>query len=227
MMERYLIEPPDEDVVTLAETKAQLRISGTEYDAVLQALIQSAVDQIDPAGGGWLGRALRPQTWELRGSRFPYWYDGCGYERNFHKAYWTELPYPPLISVDSVKYVDGDGVEQTLVEGVGFRVLAQGALGKARIAPVYNSSWPSSVRSDSESVRIQFTSGYEDDIPAPIKQAVILMVKSVFDVHAQNLLLSEVTIEGVSTRRYVVSENASKLMRSVSESLLEPYRVWE
>lgn len=227
----YLIEKPTDEVVTLAEAKAQLRVSDSSSDAIIEALIQSAVDQIDPAGGGWLGRALRPQTWEMRGSHFPCWYDGCGYARNFHRAYWAPLPYPPLIAVDSVKYDDGDGVERTLVEGTGYRVF-QGGIGHASIAPVYNGSWPSSVRCDPESVRIRFTAGYEigsagDEMPAPIKQAVILMVKSLFDVHAQNLLLSEVTIEGVSTRRYIVTENAAKLMKSVSESLLEPYRVWE
>lgn len=229
-MQRYLIEAPTDDVVTLAEAKDQLRITGASQDTIIEALIQSAVDQIDPAGGGWLGRALRPQTWELRGPCFPYWYEGCGYQRN-PKAYWTELPYPPLLTVDSVKYYDGDGVDTTLTEGVGYRVF-QGGIGKAYIAPVYNGQWPSSVRADAESVRIRFTAGYEigsagDPMPAPIKQAVILMVKSLFDVHAQNLLLSEVTIEGVSTRRYVVSDNAARLMRSVSEVLLEPYRVWE
>lgn len=223
---RYLIEAPSDAVVTLAEAKAQLGMSGTSQDTMITALIQSGVDQIDPAGGGWLGRALAPQTWELRGSSFPSWHDGCGYARNFHKAYWCALPYPPLIAVDSVKYDDGDGVEQTLVEGTGFRVF-QGGIGQACIAPIYNGSWPSSVRADPESVRIRFTCGYEDGVPSPIKQAVIMMVKSLFDTHAQNLLLSEVTIEGVSTRRYVVSENAAKLMRSVSETLLEPYRVWE
>src|SRR5688500_12840348 len=180
-MSLYLIEAPTDDVVTLAEAKAQMRIANTSYDAVIEALIQSAVDQIDPAGGGWLGRALRPQTWELRGPCFPYWYEGCGYHRD-PRAYWTELPYPPLLTVDSVKYDDGDGVETTLTEGVGYRVI-QGGIGRAWIAPIYNGSWPSSVRSDAESVRIRFTSGYEigsagDEMPSPIKQAVILMVKS-------------------------------------------------
>lgn len=227
----YLITAPTDEVVTLAEAKTQLRVSGSTDDVLIEALIQSAVDQIDPAGGGWLGRALRAQTWELRGPAFPCWYDGCGYSRNFHKAYWAELPYPPLIAVDSVKYLDGDGVDTTLVEGVGYRVF-QGGISQAYIAPIYNETWPSSVRCDPESVRIRFTAGYEigsagDEMPSPIKQAVIMMVKSLFDVHTQNLLLSEVTIEGVSTRRYIVSENAAKLMKSVSESLLGPYRVWE
>lgn len=229
-MSLYLIERPTDDVVTLAEAKAQLRITNTSSDAIIEALIQSAVDQLDPAGGGSLGRALRPQTWELRGPCFPHWYAGCGYYRH-PKAYWAELPYPPLLIVDSVKYDDGDGNEQTLTEGVGYRVI-QGGIGKAHIAPVYNGQWPSSVRSDAESVRIRFTAGYEigsfgDELPSPIKQAIILMVKALFDVHAQNLLLSEVTIEGVSTRRYIVSENAARLMKSVSQALLEPYQVWE
>jgi uncharacterized phiE125 gp8 family phage protein len=228
----YLITAPVDDVITLAEVKAQLRITSSDQDAVIQALIDSAVNQIDPAGGGWLGRALRPQTWELRMRGFPYWYDGCGYYRNHRCVYEQELRYPPLLSVDSVKYDDRDGVEQTLVENTGFRVFGLGSNGKARIAPVYNGSWPTSVRGDEESVRIRYTAGYElgsapDEMPGPIKQAVVLMVKSLLDLFERNLLQSSITIEGVSTRSFVVTENAANLLKSVSENLLAPYRVWE
>lgn len=218
-MKRYLITAPTEDVVTVAEARAQLRGSTDADDTVIAALIKSAVDQIDPAAKGWLGRALRPQTWELRGSEFP------------HDDY--ELPYPPLLVVDSVKYDDGDGVERTLVEGVGFRVLGQGGIEKSRIAPIYNGSWPSSVRSDHESVRIRFTAGYEDttagdEMPPKIKQAVILMLRSLFDLYRQGSLYeSSIQIDGVSTRSFVVSKNASELLKAVSEDMLLQVRVWE
>lgn len=228
----YLITAPTDDVVSLVETKAQLRVTSTDDNDMIEALIMAAVNQIDPAGGGWLGRALRPQTWDWRGSSFPYGYEGCGYDRNFHRNYAAELPYPPLIAVDSVKYDDGDGVEQTLVEGVGFRVFGVGGLGRGRIEPVYNGSWPTSVRGDSESVRVRFTSGYEngtdgDDLPAPIKQAVIIMVKQLYEMSKRDASLSQITIEGVSSRSYVLSENTVNVLKGVSENLLAPYRVWD
>jgi uncharacterized phiE125 gp8 family phage protein len=232
----YLITRPDDDVVTLGEAKAQLRITTTDNDDMIQALIDAAVAQIDPASGGWLGRAIRPQTWELRGNGFPCYYEGCGYTRNFHRAYACELPYPPLISVDSVKYDDGEGVERTLVENTGYRVFGLGSIGKASITPVYNGSWPSSVRADAESVRIRFTCGYPIDfgnspptdiLPVPIKQAVLLMVKHLWGLGERNLFVSAETVDGVGSRNFVVSENAAIVMKAATENLLAPYRVYD
>lgn len=228
----YLITPPDDDVVTVDDAREQLRIPATDSDDLIQALIDAAVAQLDPSKGGWLGRALRPQTWELRLPGFPYGYCGTGYDRSFAaRPYAVELPYPPLLLVDSVKYDDGDGVERTLTEGTGFRVIGLGGLSKAHIAPVYNGSWPSSVRLDYEAVRIRFTCGYElataDEMPATIRQAVLLMAKHLYGLSERNLFVSSETVEGVSTRSFVVSENAAMVMKAASESLLSAYRVWE
>lgn len=231
----HLITRPTQDVVTLAEAKAQLRETGTSNDAMITALIAAAVAQIDPAGGGWLGRAIRPQTWEIRGDAFPCYYAGCGYDRNLHRAYGVVLPYPPLISVDSVKYLTGDGVDTTLTEGVGYRVF-DGGIGRASVAPIYGGSWPSSVRCYPESVRIRFTSGYPnnsgnspptDIFPAPIKQAVLLMVKHLWGLGERNLFVSAETVDGVGSRNFVVSENAATVMKAATEGLLAPYRVFE
>lgn len=73
-----------------------------------------------PPGGGWPGRALRPQTWELRFNGFPCGYQGSGYYRDFQRADRIVLRHPPTLTVDSVKYDEGDGVETTLVEDTAF-----------------------------------------------------------------------------------------------------------
>jgi uncharacterized phiE125 gp8 family phage protein len=227
----HLITPPDEDVISLSDVKVQLRVTGTDDDALIQALIDASVAQLDPAGGGWLGRALRPQTWEMRSDHFPCYYEGSGYRRNYRRTYACELPYPPLISVDSVKYYTGDGVDTTLTEGVGYRVLGLGSNGRAYIEPIYNGYWPSSVRYDAESVRIRFTCGYEDGddigLPTPIKQAIVLMVKEIYQMSERSLFVSAETVDGVGSRQFIVSDNAAKVMRSTSENLLAPYRVFE
>jgi uncharacterized phiE125 gp8 family phage protein len=219
----YLITPPTEDVVSLAEAKEQLRITSSSSDTMIAAIIKAAVAHIDPADGGWLGRAIRPQTWELRTNGF---WPHCA----------IELRYPPLMRIDSVKYDDGDGVEQTLVSEVGYRVLGLGGHRRAVVAPLYNVPWPTSVRSDHESVRIRYTAGYPtsdgnsppaDRLPAPIKQAVLLMVKHLYGLGERNLFVSAEDVPGVGSRSFVVSENAAAVMKTVSEQLLNPYRVWE
>jgi hypothetical protein len=52
--------------VTLADAKVALGITDASQDTLVTAAIAAAADALDPAAGGWLGRALRTQTWELQ-----------------------------------------------------------------------------------------------------------------------------------------------------------------
>src|SRR5689334_17329669 len=64
-----LITAPDyasTPLVALAACKAALGISGTDQDAVLTGALAAAIAALDPATGGWFGRALGVQTWELQ-----------------------------------------------------------------------------------------------------------------------------------------------------------------
>lgn len=157
---RVLISPPTAPVLTLDEAKRHLRVDHDDDNDLIQSMIDTVVGQIDPAAGGWLGRALRPQTWELRLSSF-----------HDHDCRYTEfggsailLPYPPLIEVVSVIYRNAGGADVPLIEDAGFRVLGEGGRRQA-IAPLYGQGWPA-VRCDHEAVRIRFTAGY----PAPVKE---------------------------------------------------------
>lgn len=174
-----LITPPDDDVITVDQLKANLRKEDNDQDTLLQDLIDQAVSLVDPAHGGNLGRALRPQTWELQLASFP-----CGQ---------IELPFPPLITLDSVKYDDPAGVEHTLVVDTNFRMFGQGGLYKTILLPPYNSMWPTS-RCDIGSVRIRFTSGYDpaDDntaegLPPGIRAYLLLFAGGLFDGNAAGL----------------------------------------
>jgi uncharacterized phiE125 gp8 family phage protein len=163
---RALITPPTEAVLSLAEIKAHVRVEHSDDDALLVLYLNAAVALIDPAAGGWLGRALRPQTWEYRLDGFPCWS--------------IELPYPPLINVISVKYDDVNGVEQTLIESTHFRVLGKGApLARQSIEPLWGGAWPVA-RCQAESVRIRYQCGYplapSDAIPAVIRQWLLLKI---------------------------------------------------
>lgn len=168
-----LITPPEQDVITVAELKANLRQEDDGQDEFLQTLIDQAVELVDPANGGNLGRALRPQTWELQLDRFPPWQ--------------LDLPFPPLITLDSVKYDDAAGVEHTLTVGTNFMMFGQGGVYKTYLAPMYNSFWPLT-KCYPGSVRIRFTSGYTkpdddtaDPLPAGIKAYLLLFAGGLFD----------------------------------------------
>jgi uncharacterized phiE125 gp8 family phage protein len=213
----YLITAPTQDVVTLDEAKRQLRVTSTSSDELIQAMIDAVVALLDPATSGYLDRALRPQTWEARLPNFP-----CGE---------IKLPYPPLMSITSVKYDDLSGVERTLAVTTGYRVIGQGSFSKAAIAPPYLQPWPAA-RCDFESVRIRFIAGYDadadagDSLPAAIKQAVHLAVRNLYTLGERSLFESQNTIDGVGEKRWIVSDMASKIIKEATDNLLAPYRVW-
>jgi uncharacterized phiE125 gp8 family phage protein len=218
---RALITAPAAEEMTLADCKAALGISGTASDAMLTAALAAVIGQLDPASGGWLGRALRPQTWELRLPSF--WEHDCRHHRYPHLA--IALPFPPLISITSVKYDDVAGVERTLALNTDFRILGAGTLGKQAIAPLYNGCWPTA-RCDAESVRIRFQSGYADDIPSSITQAIALGTRMLMSNGGANLYLTQDKVEGMGEKRYIVSTAANELVKTAMENLLSIYRVY-
>lgn len=203
-----LIEPPDDAVISLTDAKKALgmSLSDASQDAALTLAIAAASDVLDPAAGGWLGRALRPQSWELQLPSFG------AHSYRFHMSprhpvgsHRIELPYPPLLSVDSVVYTDVNGVDQPLVLDTGYRVLGMGQVyGKAMIAPLYGQSWPVA-RVDDASVRIQFTCGYDDDdavMPATLKNAVIIGARALLSIATRDMTLLEDRVEGMGWKRY-------------------------
>lgn len=213
-MSLHLISEPLDEGVTTEEAKAHLRITSSDQDNKIDAVVAAVVGSLDAGSGGWLGRALRPQTWDLRLDGFP--------------SGEIEIPYPPLSSIVSFKYDDINGTEQTLAAGVGYRILRQNTLGKAVLAPIYNETWPS-YRSDHECVRIRFNAGYdtyEQEMPAPIRQAILLLVGELWSLGERNLFTSSEDIPGIRSVSYTVSENAGRILRSAAENLLSTYRVW-
>jgi len=101
-------------------------------------------------------------------------------------------PYPPLVSVDSIVYVDPDGNDQTLSSSV-YRVDTTNEPG--RITLEYNQSWPS-IRGVTNAVTITYTAGYgaAADVPDDVKAAIKLLVGHWYE-HRENV--SEINLTEV------------------------------
>lgn len=158
---------PVELPLTLDEAKDHLRVTGTADDADIAAKLRSAVSQLDGAEG-LLNRALITQTWAMKLDAFPH----CGFD----------IPLPPLQSVTSISYVDGDGVTQTLATSV-YRVLNAGApMHKGRVELAYGQCWPTT-RCQSQAVTVTFVAGYgaRNDVPEHIRHLILIMVKEAYD----------------------------------------------
>lgn len=221
-----LITAPTAPAVSLADAKSALGIDAgdTSQDVLVEAAIAAASDALDPAAGGWLGRALRPQTWELQlhsfGGRHGRFHFHPGYPISAHHI---ALPYPPLIAVVSVKYLDVNGADQILALGTGYRVLGmRQPYGKASIAPLYATSWPVP-RIDDASVRIQFTCGYDDTdtiMPGSLKSAIILGARALMSVTGRDMLLLEDRVEGLGWKKFQNNPAAADIVNKAVKSLL-------
>lgn len=159
------ITPPTVPVVTLSQAKEALRLDGDDENALVESLIAAAVGSLD-GPDGTLGRALAPQTLDLRLQGF-----GCGSIR---------LPLPPCASVVSIKVTGTDGAEAT-VDPTIYRVLNAGTGLVASIELAHGKSWPS-IRAGSDAVRIRYEAGYaEGAVPGPIARAVLIRVAHLYE----------------------------------------------
>jgi uncharacterized phiE125 gp8 family phage protein len=160
-----LITPATTFPVTLEEVKAHCRVSFDDDDDLLQIYLEAATSHCEE----FQGRAYCEQTWELTLDEFP--------------LEEIEIRRPPLIGVVSIKYDDGDGLEQT-VDVSEYTVDTVSEPGWVLPAD----SWPSGVFDGINAVRIRFKAGYADSmdspnvslIPKDIKAAILLYVGTLY-----------------------------------------------
>lgn len=150
------VEPASEPI-TLAEVKAQCRVTGSDEDSLLTAYIAAARLFVEQ----YTSLRIVEQTVDFRAGSF---------------SDLAHLPVAPLQSISSITYLDTDGTEQTLGTTVYEAVLV-GLAPSIRLR--VGQSWPS-VRSASDAVRVVAVAGYAAT-PEPIKQALLLIVASWFE----------------------------------------------
>lgn len=159
-----VITAPTSEPVTLAEAKAQIGVTTTDDDDLITRKIRAARQHVE----AMTGRTLLETTLELVLDRFPR----------------GALPVPrgPLASITSVKYLDPDGVQQTLAT-TGYTVDTDGD----RIGPV--DCWPGTA-STINAVRVRYVAGLDaaDDLPEPLREAVLMMVGHLYENREASLV---------------------------------------
>lgn len=162
--------------------------TNTTSDPLLSALIVAARQQAESR----TNRALITQQWRLSMSCFPRL---------------IELPKPALISVQSITYLDTNGVQQTLDSGE-YQVVTSELVGY--IQPAYGKSWPAH-RMQPDAVLVAFTCGYGSaaDVPQAIKSWMLMAIATMY---AQR----EAIVTGISV---------AEVPRDFFAGLLDPYWV--
>ena len=202
-MSVVVVEPP-EPIVTPED------VGGNAGDQMLMALIQAATEEID-GPTGWVGRCFGPQTLELTLN--------CGLTHS------TSLPCPPIIGILSVAYTDANGEDHPLPEADYGLVSNALTMRWGSGIPTLIDSWEYS-----SPLKIRYRAGYDGETTGPVperaRQAVILAVRNMQALSAENLFLRSEEVEGIGTMSYTVSDIAGRVMRETSERLLQGLRVY-
>jgi len=157
---------PTVEPVTLAEAKAHLKVTYTNEDSLITAMIQAAREEAE----NYTQLAFVEQTIEESFDRFP---SAC--PNNFFSSLW--LSRSPLYDTASlvIKYQDTDNAEQTLATS---KYDIDDKVKPGCITPAYNESWPSTANVKN-SVTVTYKAGFGTtaaDVPQTIKQAMLLMI---------------------------------------------------
>ena len=186
-----LITAPTLEPVTLVEAKKQLQLEHALDDTFVGTLITAARKYVEEIC--W--RGLVTQTWEVVARDF-----------SADKGEGIELPKGNLVAIASVKYVDGAGVEQTLVATTDYVPDAVSVPGRVRLA--YSKSWPDA-RDQWDAVKIRYSVGWAPaSVPGPLKQAILLLVSQMYEHRTPEITGTIVSSVGFA-----------------ADSLLRPYRL--
>ncbi|CAB4121503.1 Phage conserved hypothetical protein [uncultured Caudovirales phage] len=220
-MPSKLLTAPSSEPITLSDAKTHLRVDITEDDALISALIVSAREQAEQI----CRRALISQQWLVTLDRFPSPAMNVG-SANWYGPQWGNspgpltilspenktgyeiyLPYSPLISVDSIKYIDEYGVQQTLSSSL-YKV--DSVSEPARILPAYGATWPAT-RNEINAIEVTLTTGWPNAaaVPQPIKSWMLLRLAAMYENRESDIVLQRGTVDSLP----------------FVDSLLEPYRV--
>ena len=154
-----VITAPTAEPLTLPEVKANLRIVFNDEDDDLERMIRAARQMAEER----LNRALMPQTLAFGADGF---------------CMFLKVPRPPLRQVDSIKYIDADGAEQTVPAGY----LVDEFVDPPMITSAYGAPWPST-RAQPGAVVVQYQAGYADaaSVPEPIRQWMLLAIGAFYE----------------------------------------------
>lgn len=151
-----VVTAPTTEPISLTEAKLHCRVDETADDTLITALITAAREEVERMSY----HALMPQTLELVLDRW---------------QMPIVLPYPPLTSVTSIKYVDEDAVEATWAS-TNYLVSVDRIPALIVLKP--NKELPSVTLYPQEAIRVRYVAGYATAaaVPQSLKQAMLLLI---------------------------------------------------
>lgn len=161
---------PTADPVTRADIKKHLRVDFIDDDSYIDSLTAAATAQLEHDAD----ISIMAQTWQLRLDTFP-----SGSQP-------IELMRPPVTSVTSVTYYDGDDASQTLSDT---KYIVDTSTSPGRIKLVVNNSWPTTRSQRPAAVLVTFVAGFST-VPEAAKHAIKLLVSHWYE-HRESVVFGQ------------------------------------
>jgi len=192
-MNSVLSSAPSGYPVTLSEAKAHLRVLHIDDDTYINNLIAACTSIAE----GETQRRFITQTWTTYWDEFP-----SGPE--------ILIPFGSLQSVTFLKYKDGAGTLQTLVQNTDYVVDTSAEPARIALSPS-NAVWPTIQWNSIQAVQCQYVCGYgaAAAVPMDIKQAILILIGQYYE-HREDI---------------VVGASVAELPRA-SKYLLHPYKLY-
>ena len=198
-----LVDRPSSYPVSLAEAKAQLRVTSTSSDALINGLIAAATAHCETL----VQRAFVPRTFE--------WVLPC----------WRAelcIPIAPVVAagITSIKYVEWASQSQQTLDKTAYVVQTRGD--SVAIIPKFGTFWPLVFTHAAEPIVIQFDAGYDDigDLPGNVKAAILLQLRHLYSLGETNLALSSETVFGVGQKQYAASADLASVIPDAVRQLM-------
>lgn len=158
------VTQPAAEAVTLSDVKLSRRNDFEDDDVFLNRCIKAAREVVEGPNGS--GVVLMASQWSIKFDAMP-------------REIW--IPMGPVLSIDSISYIDDAGDTQTL-DAAAYQWRAEAFA--ARVRPAYQLSWPT-VRRQYDAVTVTFTAGFpgtndspvsRDNLPGPLVQAMHMLI---------------------------------------------------
>ena len=186
-----------------AEAKRWLRIEDdiTAHDAVVDLLRQAMREDAENR----TGRAFIPRTLRLNLSGWPQ-------DRDYGVK--IDLPHAPLLYVDSFKYIDEDGVLQTLATD---QYAVHEEYEPGFIIPAWEVSWPT-IRAVPNALQITYVAGYAAEDSPDDETALQAVIPAAVRVWME----SKIAAHDVFREQVIAGVQAFKIPRDFTDGLLDP-----
>lgn len=172
------LSPVPSEVVTTAEVKSFLRVTGNADDALIASLCTRARMIAERLTGRSIIKTSLYAFWDFVPGQGTPWWDGVrDGALSCLSAGYVELPRPPLISVEEVSGFNNDD-SAVVMSASNYYVDTVDPDLPGRVALRLGAVWPIFTRTRN-GFRVQYTAGYAS-VPEDLKHAILLMASWLF-----------------------------------------------